>query len=140
MGMRLHVHKKHVIEYADIEAFNYKYNDFQYLLDTLGCSTTPDVSDFPDSFEVDEGEYKRALNALKTIKEHPELAEITIEPLNENESEVRLDVSEEIMDEVDGCYSDQKTPREKLDQLIEDMQGFYDAADKTDGYLHFDAF
>ena len=140
MGKRLHVHKKHVIEYAGIEAFNYTYNDFQCLLETLGCSTTPDSLDYPDSFEVGEKEYERALNALKTIKEHPELTEITIEPLNENESEIRLDVSKDIMDDVDGCYGDQKTPREKLVQLIKDMQDFYNAADKADGYLHFDAF
>lgn len=147
MGKRLHVHKKHVIEYAG-DFFNWKFSEFQELLETLCCDTTPHSSEFPDDWEVTKKEYKRALDALKEAKNGAK--EVTFKPLNEYENECIFDVEDEILPLLHKIYPDDIVKnvlnegfdlKEKaLNQIVEDMQYIYDNADENQEYIYFSCF
>lgn len=137
MGKRLHVHKKHVIEYADGQFFNWKFNEFQELLETLCCDTSPCASEFPDDWEVSKEEYKRVLDALKEAKNGAK--EVTFKPLYDSESECVFGVEDEILPLLHDIYPDD-LEEEALNKIVEDMQYIYDNADENQEYIYFSCF
>ena len=135
MGKRVHTLTKRIVEYSDYESFNWKYNEFQQLLETLGCDTCPDSSEFPDDFEVDVEQYENALNVLKTNKDKLLTDTYQIEINESTEAS-----SNEIVEAINDCFDDELTEKERIQSVIKDMEAFFKKADKQDGYIYFSAF
>jgi hypothetical protein len=135
MGKRVHTLTKRIVEYSDYEGFNWKYNEFQQLLETLGCSTCPDSSEFPDDFEVDVKQYENALNVLKTNKDKLLTDTYQIEINESTEAS-----SDEIVEAINDCFDSELTEEKRIQSVIEDMEAFFEKADKHDGYIYFSAF
>ena len=135
MGKRIHTLTKRVVEYSDYGSFNWKYNEFQELLEKLGCDTCPDSSEFPDDFEVDVEQYENALNILKTNKDKLLTDTYQIE-INENAEAS----SDEIVRAINKCSDGELTEEKRIQSVIEDMEAFFEKADKQDGYIYFSAF
>ena len=135
MGKRVHTLTKRIVEYSDYESFNWKYNEFQQLLETLGCDTCPDSSEFPDDFEVDVQQYENALNILKTNKDKLLTDTYQIEINESTEAS-----SDEIVEAINDCFDSELTEEKRIQSVIEDMEAFFEKADKHDGYIYFSAF
>ena len=132
MGKRLRVHKKHVIEYADREFFNWKFQEFQELLEGLGCDTSPCAYDAPDDWEVDKDDFERALDILKKAKNGAKV-------VHDADSDCDYDVEKKIMPLIHDVYPND-LKEEALNKIVEDMQYLYDNADKETGYIYFSCF
>lgn len=65
MGNRLHICKRHIIEYGDVEYFNYQNEEFHELMDALGVEYTGES--FDDDFEIQREDFERGLWKLKNI-------------------------------------------------------------------------
>ena len=135
MGKRVHTLTKRIVEYSDYESFNWKYNEFQQLLETLGCDTCPHSSEFPDDFEVDVKQYENALNVLKTNKDKLLTDTYQIEINESTEAS-----SDEIVEAINDCFDSELTEEKRIQSVIEDMEAFFEKADKRDGYIYFSAF
>lgn len=77
MGNRLHVCKKHIIEYGDTAYFNYQNEEFHQLMDALGIEYTGESID--DEFEIQREDFERGLWKLKNIKSLSEREQEEIE-------------------------------------------------------------
>lgn len=66
MGNRLHICKKHVIEYGDAEYFNYQCEEFHQLMDALEVEYTEES--FDEDFEIQREDFERGLWKLKNIQ------------------------------------------------------------------------
>lgn len=66
MGNRLHVAKKHTVEYGDAEYFNYQNEEFHDLMDALEVEYTGES--FDDEFEIQREDFERGLWKLKNIR------------------------------------------------------------------------
>ena len=72
MGYRLHVVKRQE-QFGDIEAFNWKNNEFADLLSTIGCGV---CGDNPyDRFECLKSEFRNAIGIVKLYSEKGNLTE-----------------------------------------------------------------
>ena len=65
MGYRLNVAKKYVIEYADIEAFNWKILEFHALLSACGAQYTGEENDL--SFEVMKEDWEMMIDKISSL-------------------------------------------------------------------------
>lgn len=65
MGYRLNVAKKYVIEYADIEAFNWKILEFHALLSACGAQYTGEENDL--SFEVMKEDWEMMIEIISSL-------------------------------------------------------------------------
>ena len=83
MGYRLNVAKKYVVEYADVEAFNWKILEFHNLLSACGAQYTGDVDDY--NFEVTKEDWKMmidkisSLDSLEDVEENARIEECLAE-------------------------------------------------------------
>ena len=67
MGNRVHVVKKQR-EYGSTDAFNWAFEEFKYLLTSLGCNVC-EQDDYSSDFEMTCDEYERAMTILTRIVE-----------------------------------------------------------------------
>lgn len=74
MGNRLHICKKHVIEYGETAYFNYQCEEFHQLMDSLEVEYTG--GSFDDDFEIQKEDFERGLYKLKNIQLLTEQEEI----------------------------------------------------------------
>lgn len=65
MGNRLHICKRHIIEYGDVEYFNWQNEEFHELMDALEVNYTGEYYD--DEFEIQREDFERGLWKLKNI-------------------------------------------------------------------------
>lgn len=147
MGKRLHVQKKHVIEYADSEFFNWKHEDFYHTMQELGCCISDSGGDdfYGDSIEITVDTFQRAIKIVQSLIES--YADSVIvgpkDGLKAHEMETAdfagyvaqlynlLDENGEYkVEDVQNC----------LPALLDNMQYMYDKADKNDGWIHLDWF
>ena len=111
--------KKYEIEYGSAEHLNWKQDEFISVLEELGCDVCrQDNEDYSaGDFEVSAEQYEQAMKDLQEYINDPEGYE----------------------DGPDLCEAIEATEETPKD-LLRIMQGYYDEADKHDGYLHFGAF
>ena len=123
MGKRIHVAKRYEIEYGSAEHLNWKQDEFISVLETLGCSVCRyDNEDYSaGDFEVIAEQYKAAMEQVKAYAKDPE---------NYQNEEVDTDELRDVIEATE----------ETAEDLLKIMQGYYEEADKHDGYLHFSAF
>lgn len=132
MGYRLRVCKTYKVEYADKASFNSKKEELDMLLSLLNCSCIG-IGDYyeNDSFECGNTEYKNALIQLKALAKKIE------------SEETLSDEEEEIRDAVNALYGRERFLQENssdidaIKEVINNLEEFYNLADKSDGYLHF---
>jgi hypothetical protein len=70
MGNRLHVCSAYKVEYASIEAFNYKISEFHSLLTALSVDYTGEAWD--EDFEILKEDWIKGLEKLKNLDQLPE--------------------------------------------------------------------
>lgn len=122
--MRVHVQKKHIVEYGSTEAFNHTSDSFHYILDSLGCSATGCDDEYAYSFEVDRLNFKAALDALKKGCS--------------SWSNINADCYGEIdYEELDETLKSLNMSRETLIKILE---GYYKDCDKHCDYMHFNVW
>jgi len=125
MGKYLHVIKRHE-SYGDSEGFNWKYEEFNELLELLGCYMCHEEDIF-DRFECDVEEYKRALDLLKLYKANGKTEEV--ENVFENSEAACLDDIEPYITELGG-----------IDYIINKMEAFYNERDMESDWITFSAW
>ena len=113
MGNRLHVAKKYQVEYAPIEAFNWKIEEFHCLLDALDVDYTGDTYD--EDFEVDKENWQSGLEKLKHL-----------ESLSQDEQDTINHALEDL--------------RYKRKEVIDLFKAYLEAAEPNDYYMHFSFF
>ena len=123
MGKRIHVAKKYEIEYGSAEHLNWKQDEFISLLEAVDCSVCRyDNEDYSaGDFEVSAEQYEQAIKQVKAYVQDPE--NYQSDWMNSEDMRERIEATGE-------------TPED----MLRIMQGYYDEADKRDGYLHFSAF
>ena len=119
MGKRIHVAKRYEVEFGSAANLNWKQDEFISVLEQLGCSVCRyDNEDYSaGDFEVSAEEYKKAMDDMKAYIHDPEGYE-----------------------ECDDLRDAIEATGETAEELLTIMQGYYDEADKHDGYLHFASF
>lgn len=125
MGQRVHVIKKRA-EYGNTEAFNWAHDKFENLLFSLACDVCKQ-EEYSTEFELLVGDYERAVEILKKIKEGKEKnTEIVLD------DDVELEAIEETIKDLG--YED------KIGSLIEIMENFYNERDKASSWIQFSAW
>lgn len=93
MSNTMHIHKKHVIEYASSGMFNWATDKLHYLLDASEITYSVADDDCPEydkNFDIPKGEVQDAIKALEQI---------------ENGEECELDIdTEDLTDCLDNCH------------------------------------
>jgi hypothetical protein len=120
MGCRVHVISKHE-KFGDSEYFNWSGEDFNDLLEDLGCDMCSDEYGSMTWFECNVDEYKRALKLIKAFKKDKKKAE-------------------KLFDEADLDINDFQCHLEDLgglDKVIEAMEAFYKERDKQSDWISF---
>ena len=113
MGCRLHVAKCHKVQYANIEAFNYKCEEFHHLLGALCVEYTGESWD--NDFEAYKSDWENAIASLKNF---------------DNLEQCKKDYIKECLESLN-C---------SLDQAIELFQKCLDASDPDNDYMFFSFF
>jgi hypothetical protein len=121
MGYRVHVVKRQE-EYGDREGFNWSQEEFDTLLNSLGCNTNP--SEDYSRNECYAEEYKTALKILKAYKKHGRTPE----------TEKLWDEADADMDEAIDLIG---TLFNSIDDAIEILQDYYDERDKKSDWIMF---
>ena len=117
MGKRLHVATTYEVKFGKTEAFNYSYDKFYDLLDTLGGEPNyvcGDVDWPSDIFECTVEDYNDAVQNLEVYISDPDL----------------LDESDDIKEHLDAL-------KMTAEEVLKIMKGYQQEADTRDGYLHF---
>ena len=110
MGLRLHVHKKHVVEYGEQEEFNWKVVEFHGLLDALNVYYDGDIDS--ETFSVPLDELQVGIDSLKNF-----------DNLFDYKQKAILDSLEDL--EV------------SLDDAIKILERYVEEADTRDGFIYF---
>ena len=97
MGYRLNVAKKYVIEYADIEAFNWKILEFHNLLSACGAQYTGEVNDL--NFEVMKEDWEMMIGKISSL-------------------DSREDDEEKV--EIEECLAELECPKEEVIRLLKE--------------------
>lgn len=102
MGNRLHIAKKHIIEYGDIAYFNWQNEEFHQLMDALEVDYTGES--FDDEFTIQREDFESGLWKLKNIKslseQEQEEIEDAIRNLNLSSSDL-IGILEKYLEESD---------------------------------------
>lgn len=125
MGLNVHVVKKHA-EYGNGEAFNWKSEEFHYLLDALDCHVCA-ADNYAEYFECEVDRYENALNFLKVYKEK-----------GADCKEVKKFLKK-------ACYTIGELEQDLetlggLDYVLQAMQMFWDEREKDYGWISFSAW
>jgi len=131
MGYRLHVVKRQE-RFGDIEAFNWKNNEFADLLTTIGCDICGDEP--YDRFECLKSEFRKAIGIVKLYSEKDSLTE-------EDLSATGIDPGCFDIDDINEILSKTKdelgyTPTE----LVRVMEQFLSESDPDGDYIIFVAW
>ena len=131
MGYRLHVVKQQE-KYGDIEAFNWKNNEFADLLTTIGCDACGDEP--YDRFECLKSEFRKAIDIVKLYSEKGNLTEDDLSATGIDPECVDIDDINEIL----SSTKDQLgyTP----DELVKVMEQFLSESDPESDYIIFVAW
>lgn len=97
MGYRLNVAKKYVIEYADIEAFNWKILEFHALLSACGVQFTGEENGL--NFEVMKEDWEMMIDKI-----------ISLDSLEDEDEKA----------EIERSLADMECPREEIIRLLKD--------------------
>ena len=124
MGKRVHVIKRHE-EYGDSEAFNWRYEEFKDMLGCLNCYMCSEEYAC-DRFECVVSEYKTALKLAKAYKKNGRTKKV-IEKFEDNNADI-----DEFEDYLDGLGG--------IDNVVENMQAFYEERDKKSSWISFAAW
>lgn len=120
MGYRLHVAKKFVVEYANIEGFNYCEEEFFNLLDIFGIKYPSD-----GYIEIYKEEFKEMIDVLKNYdKKLPLNNPVTGENFEAGDFDRIVEIAKEM-----GCSN----PVE----LGNELEKFLNAADPESDYVVF---
>ena len=117
MGRWLHVAKKYVVKYGDVEGFKYENEEVKKLLNCLECNTWGD-----DEWEANKDEFALAIEILKSIKENDSKGVI-------NFGDLEIDA-----DDVRDCCSALNEP---MNEIIKMFEKFLEEADPKCEYVHF---
>ena len=111
--------KRYEVEFGSAANLNWKQDEFISVLEELGCNVCRyDNEDYSaGDFEVSAVEYKKAMDEVKAFLRYPE----------------DYEDNEDLRDAIEATD-------ETAEELLQIMQGYYDEADKRDGYLHFASF
>ena len=113
MGYRLNVAKKYVIEYADIEAFNWKILEFHALLSACGAQYTGEENDL--SFEVMKEDWEMMIDKISSLDSLED---------------------EEEKEEITKCLEDMECPQEEMIKLLKEYLEKSDP-DRDEMFLSF---
>lgn len=141
MGKRLHVQKKHVIEYADSEFFNWKMEEFNDLLSELDVQVYGlDDYGYGDYIEISREHLERAIGILKKMEQDDSLETITWDNGDYDDTWVECeDVRQRIVSlyNIDPLKDDVK---EYLAKCISDLEYLRDNSDQNNCYIHMNWF
>lgn len=126
MSLNVHVVKKHA-EYGDVEAFNWKFEEFHSFLDALGCDVSAE-DDYAENFECGEDNYEDALNFLKVYKEKGADCKEVKKFFKEN-VDYTIGELEQDLETLGG-----------LDYVLQAMQMLWDEREKDYGWISFSAW
>ncbi len=113
MGNRLHVARKHTVEYASIGYFNWQTSEFHNFLNCLNievCGSDRCSDPEPWDFEIDKEVWKKGISKLKEETADDELKD-AIQALGYSQTEI-----------------------------VEIMEKYLAAADQDSDYLYFSFF
>lgn len=97
MGYRLNVAKKYIIEYADVEAFNWKILEFHNLMSACDVQYTGEENDM--SFEVMKEDWEMMIDKISSLDS--------------------FEVDEE-KEEIAKCLEDMECSREEMVKLLKE--------------------
>ena len=142
MGYRVHV-VKHTEKFADIEAFNWKNQEFANLLDDLGCNVCGEEP--YERFECLKEYFKTAIDLIKCYKEKGtvDLPQEELEKfgISKETYEGRIDGGEIDLPWVDEQLADTEDELGyTTDELLNTMEAFLEAADPDSDYIIFVAW
>lgn len=142
MGKRLHVQKKHVIEYADREFFNWKMEEFNDLLSELDVEVYGlDDYGYGDDIEISREHLDRAIGILKKMEQYDSLETITWDNGEDyDDTEVDCnDVRQRIIS-LYGIDTMKEDARDYLTKCIDDLEYLRDNSDQDNYYIHMNWF
>ena len=122
MATRLHVQKVHKVEYADIEHFSWKLEQFKDLLYTTDCSVIQQ-NEYSSNFEVPKSEYRQTISVLKNY-----------DNLDGEEQEEIYHAVIQLM----GIEYTSKPEKEVITELISILEEYFAAAEPDVDYLFFE--
>jgi hypothetical protein len=131
MGYRLHVVKRQE-RFGDIEAFNWKNNEFADLLTTIGCNICGDEP--YDRFECLKSEFRKAIGIVKLYSEKGNLTEDDLSATGIDPKCVDIDDINEILS------STKDELGYTLDELVRIMEQFLSESDPEGNYIIFVAW
>lgn len=131
MGYRLHVVKRQE-RFGDIEAFNWKNNEFADLLTTIGCDICGDEP--YDRFECLKSEFRKAIGIVKLYSEKGNLTEDDLPETGIDPECVDIDDINEILSSTKDELG--YTPNE----LVRVMEQFLSESDPEGDYIIFVAW
>ena len=142
MGKRLHVQKKHVIEYASAEFFNWKMEEFNGLMSSLDVEVYGlDDYDYGDDIEIEREHLERAIGILKKM-EQDESLDTVIWDNGEDYDDTEVEC-EEVRQRIISLYDIDPLKddvKEYLTECISDLEYLRDNSDQDNAYIHLDWF
>lgn len=131
MGYRVHVVKRHE-EYADMEAFNWKTQEFEEILYVLGCNISGDEP--YDRIEFTKQDLKDALKIVKAYIRDGSVDEKSISKLKIDQEKIEnLDI-DQINEELDAI---EDTLGYTAEEFLETMNVFLKESDKKSEWIVF---
>ena len=142
MGNRVHVVKKQR-EYGSTDAFNWAFEEFKYLLTSLGCNVC-EQDDYSSDFEMTCDEYERAMTILKRIIDaHKNDKDMDLNDIDFSDLASSEDTSDwDYFNPDDYDFNHVIECAEKLegysiDEILEIMKIFWEERDKNSSYIQF---
>ena len=140
MGKRLHVQKKHVIEYADREFFNWKMEEFNDLLSELDVQVYGlDDYGYGDDIEICREHLERAIGILKKMELDENIQTITWDN-GEDYDDTEVDCNE-VRQRIISLYGIDPLKddvKEYITKCISDLEYLRDNSDQNNYYIHMD--
>lgn len=131
MGYRLHVVKQQE-RFGDIEAFNWKNNEFADFLSTIGCDV---FGDEPyDRFECLKTEFRKAIGIVKLYSEKGNLSYDDLSATGIDPDDIDIDDINKILSSTKNEFG--YTPNE----LVRVMEQFLSESDPEGEYIIFVAW
>lgn len=142
MGKRLHVQKKHVIEYASAEFFNWKMEEFNDLLSELDVHVYGlDDYGYGDNIEISREHLERAIGILKKMELDDSLETITRDNGEDyDDTEVECEDVRQCIVSLYNINPLKDDVKEYLTKCISDLEYLRDNSDQNNYYINMDWF
>lgn len=142
MGKRLHVQKKHVIEYADREFFNWKMEEFNDLLSELDVEVYGlDDYGYGDDIEICREHLERAIGILKKMELDDSLEVVTWDNGEDyDDTEVECEDVRLRIISLYGINPLKDDVKKYLTECISDLEYLRDNSDQNNYYINMDWF